>query len=99
MDPDGCNPEEWVFAVFSQITSTHLEHAQLDFRIVSDLDAVDWARIEHMFTQQRWANFQKLTIRLSGRFDDISEAIEFVRLRLPVLNGRDALKVYVDYIR
>jgi len=87
-------PQDWLFAAFSQIISP-LEHVQLEFRIkvVADLDVVDWTRIEREFTQQRWANLQKLTIQLWGPLEKKSEGYETIKLRLPVLDGRGVLKV------
>lgn len=63
--------------VFSHVISPHLEHVRFQFhiKVVADLDVVDWARIEHMFTQQ---GFQELTIHVWRLGNRIGSETSFV---------------------
>jgi hypothetical protein len=76
---------ENAFTLLSQITSPQVDHVSLTIRSLSDLDGVDWAPMERVFAQQRWANLQRLLVRLS---EVQTAAVEWIRTRLPILESR-----------
>jgi hypothetical protein len=96
---DHRGPVEWVFTLLSQITSPPVEHVSLVIfePTLSNLGAVDWARVDHLLTQQRWANLQRLSVR--SICDMPLVAIESIRSRLPILESRGVVPNIPDMLR
>jgi hypothetical protein len=85
---------EWVFEIFSQIVPSHPMRVSIQFLLqeISDLENVDWARIEHMFIQERWANLERITIHLRWHGTAAKPgAVESIMARLLVLESRGIL--------
>jgi hypothetical protein len=51
---------EAAFTLLSQIISPLVDHVSLGF---PDFCNTDWARLDGLLTQQRWANLQRLSVR------------------------------------
>lgn len=75
--------------LLSQIVSPHMVNVSFSITLqsITDLDRIDWARLEDFLTNSQWANLQKISIRLFAKFKSklISAAAESFRDRLPVL--------------
>jgi hypothetical protein len=86
------------FQVLSDIFAPHLKHILLHLTIllITDLEPFNLTRIEHILSEQRWANVQKLTIHLHCRGQIISAAPEIIKARLPILEDRGVLEVVLD---
>ena len=84
---------EWLFTLLSQIVSSHMVHVTFIFQVedAAVLDNVIWTQIEDVFTQQRWANLQKLTLSWFSS-ESIRPAVrELIWARLPKLESRGIL--------
>jgi len=68
----------------------------LTILLITDLKPFKLTQIEHILSEQRWANVQKLTIHVHCRGQIISAAPEFIRARLPILEDRGVLDVVLD---
>jgi hypothetical protein len=75
-------PVEWAFTLLSQITSP-VEHVSLVI-FNFNLGGVDWARVDRLLTQPRWANLRRLSVQSICDMPPM----EFIRSRLPILESR-----------
>jgi len=82
-----------ILSLLSQIVPPCLPHLFFDIFLysLSELEKVDWARMQRMFTQEQWANIT-ITWNVSNFHGLIPEANEFIKARLPVLQSRRMLK-------
>jgi hypothetical protein len=86
---------ECVFTLLSQIISPQMDRVSLEFSFDS-LDGVDWARMERILTEQRWANLQKLLLFRRPRMR--TEDVQLIRSRLPVLESRGVVHFPVEHV-
>jgi hypothetical protein len=73
----------WAFTLLSQITSPLVDHVSLTIR---DSCVVDWAQLDSLLTQQRWANLHRLSVRRIPVMPP--EAAKLIRSRLSILESR-----------
>jgi hypothetical protein len=76
---------EWIFTLLSLIPSPPVEHVSLAILYSCD---IDWARLDRLLTQQRWANLQRFSVE--DKYG-MQGTMEFIRSRLPVLESRGVL--------
>ena len=84
---------EWLFTLLSQIVSSHMVHVSFIFQVedIYVLDSVIWTQIEDVFTQERWANLQKLALSWFGPSLIRPRVRELIWARLPKLESRGIL--------
>ena len=81
-----------ILSLLFQIVPLCLPHLFFDIALdsaISELEMVDWARMQRMFAQERWAN---VTITWKVPYAFGPAANEFIKARLPVLQSRGMLK-------
>jgi hypothetical protein len=90
---------ESAFTLLSRVTSPQVDHLSLAITLHSftDLDDVDWARMDRILTQQRWANLRRLSVQLLGRPEMQMAAVELIRARLPILWSRGIVVISDNY--
>jgi hypothetical protein len=106
IDPDSPLPATvWVFTLLSQITSPHMVDIWLRVGVenVSDLDVVDWHRMDEILTQPQWVNLLRLTITWHCERYEREAGMELVTAQLPMLTSRgveilDDIDVFSDSI-
>jgi hypothetical protein len=78
----------WVFTLLSQITSPQMVDVRLrvGVRNVSDLDMVDWHRMDEILTQPQWVNLLRLTIVWHP--DVLEAGMKMICTMLPMLTSR-----------
>jgi hypothetical protein len=70
------------FTLLSRITSPLVEHVSLTISVYCD---VDWARLDRLLTQQRWANLRRLSVR---RIATPPGLADLPQTHLPILESR-----------
>ena len=85
-----------ILSLLSQVVLPCLSHLFFDVVLnsgtnIPELEKVDWARMQRIFTQEQWANVT-ITWKVFGLYESTPMANEFIKARLPVLQSRGMLK-------
>jgi hypothetical protein len=82
----------WIPMILSQIISSRMDEVRLRFwlNVVDELDAVDWAYVQHILAHPRFSSLRGIVFVMLGQVDR-GKARESIIRRLPVLHGRGLL--------